>query len=87
MSAFVGAVISGCTVTLLIWVAKLLWRITVDLRKVSDAIFPEEKPSLPDQVSKIQNDVSMLRITGTDRLREILEEARVIRRHVNGDDS
>lgn len=71
----------GTTLLLMLtaWICRTLWKVTLQLARLTDAVYPPEKSSLPDQVEAVRDDVRDLRKTGSDRLQQILEEARLTR--------
>lgn len=78
-SGWVLSVLATVTLIFVAWIAKTLVKQDKVLDRLVRAVFPDDSPSLPRQVETIKDSVDMLRITGSDRLREIVHEAGLTR--------
>lgn len=79
-AAIAASILAAVCVLMLSWVAKLLWNVTLSVRRLTDAMYPERRDSLPDQVEAVRDEVVRLRLQGSDRLDQILGETRAARR-------
>lgn len=63
----VTPIIQGIAVLMLAFVGRLVMRLVRITDRLTQAVFPEDEPSLPTKVNQIRTDVAVIKARGTQR--------------------